>query len=75
MSLNERARAARSSVPRTGIRSSSWPADSRRAAAAASRIGTTTQRVTRDTMPTSSRTRTSPPNSMACWTRLSVACC
>ncbi len=75
MSLNELASAARSSVPRAGMRSSRSPADSRLAACAACRSGTTTQRVTRETMPASRTMSTTPALMIVVWMRLSACCC
>ena len=58
--LNDAASRARSSSPRTRIRSSSRPAESRSAIRAAIRTGVTTCRVTSQAMPPSSTTTNSP---------------
>src|SRR6202044_3518695 len=60
ISLNEVASAARSSTPSTRMRSSRCPADSRWAAWAACRTGSTTQRVTSDAIAASSTARDCP---------------
>ncbi len=74
MSLNEVASAARSSAPPTTIRSSSLPADSRCAARAACRTGSTTHRVTSEAIAASSATSAIPTPMSVVWTSCRVCC-
>ena len=74
MSLKDVASAARSSVPRTCIRSSRWPVDSRWAPCAACRTGTTTHRVTSEAIAASRKTSARPTTMMVRWTSARVCC-
>ncbi|OLT33773.1 hypothetical protein BJF79_07650 [Actinomadura sp. CNU-125] len=74
ISLNERARRARSSSPRTRMRSSSRPAARRWAPCAASRTGMTTWRVTREAIAARRRTRTIPTPTRERSTVVRVSC-
>ena len=75
ISLNDVARAARSSTPCTCIRSPRCPADTRWAASAACRTGSTTHRVTSEAIAASSTmTARATPTRTRC-TSIKVACC
>jgi len=74
MALNDRARVAISSWPRTTIRSSSKPSASRSATRAALRTGSTAWRVTSQVRnPSSATTPIAPPPSVR-WTKDNEAC-
>ena len=60
MALKLVASRARSSSPRTTMRSSSWPSASRWAVPAARRTGSTTSRVTSTPMPTTNSVSANP---------------
>ena len=65
MPLNDVASRARSSSPRVGIRSLSWPADRRWATTPARRTGLTTWRVTTHATAPTSRVRMMPATTKA----------